>query len=251
MKQPSMNIQSVAGGNGWQWIVAAFGLFKKNPLIWIVLHLVLMLIGVTLSMLPVIGPYLLYLLTPLLLGGIMTAAKDIESGQDIEIAQLFRGFRQNTSHLITVGGVYLVGQVVISGVMMTLGGPEFQQALKVGVEGIDPASITPEVASRILTALLAGTALFVPLAMATWFSPALVILDNQPGFAALGESVRACLRNMQAFLVYGVVSLLLLIVASIPFGLGLIVWIPVMVLTIYTSYRNVFATAAKPERTPA
>ncbi|MBI3528767.1 MAG: hypothetical protein HY067_12450 [Betaproteobacteria bacterium] len=246
-----MNIQSVPASRGWQWIVAAFSLFKKNPLIWIVLHLILILIGAGLSILPVIGPYLLYLLTPLLLGGLMTAANDIESGQDIEIAHLFRGFRQNTLHLITVGGVYLVGQVVISGVMIMLGGPEFQQALRVGVEGIDPVSITPEVATRILMALLVGMALFVPLAMATWFSPALVILDNQSGFAAMGESVRACLRNMQPFLVYGIFSLLLLIVASIPFGLGLVLWIPVMVVTMYTSYRDIFATAATPEQATA
>jgi uncharacterized membrane protein len=246
-----MNIQSVPAGRGWQWIVAAFSLFKKNPLIWIVLHLILILIGAGLSILPVIGAYLLYLLTPLLLGGLMSAAKDIDSGQDIEIAHLFRGFRQNTSHLITVGGVYLVGQVVISGVMIMLGGPEFQQALRVGVDGIDPASITPAVATRILTALLVGMALFVPLAMATWFSPALVILDNQSGFAAMGESVRACLRNMQPFLAYGIFSLLLLIVASIPFGLGLVLWIPVMVLTMYTSYRDVFSTAATPEQATA
>lgn len=239
-----MNIQVVPAGRGWQWIVEAFRLFRKNPVIWIVLHLILILVGLGLSFLPVVGPYLLYLLTPLLLGGLMTAAKDIESGQDIEIAHLFRGFRQNTSHLITVGGVYLVGQVLISGTMITLGGPEFQQALKVGVEGIDPATITPEVASRIMMALLVGMALFIPLAMATWFSPALVILDGQPAFAAMGASVRACLRNTLPFLVYGVFSLLLLIVASIPFGLGLILWIPVMVLTIYTSYRDVFAAPA-------
>jgi len=248
MKEPSMNMKNVPAGRGWQWIVAAFNLSKKNPLIWIVLHLTLILIAVGLNMLPLIGPYLLYLLTPLLLGGLMSAARDTESGEDIEIAHLFRGFRQNTSHLITVGGVYLVGQVVISGVMIMLGGPELQQALRVGVEGIDPASITPEVATRILTALLVGSALFVPLAMATWFSPALVILDNQSAFAAMGDSLRASLRNMRPFLVYGAFSLLLLIVASIPFGIGLILWIPVMVLTIYTSYRDIFPTAAAPEQ---
>jgi uncharacterized membrane protein len=241
-----MNMKSVPAGRGWQWIVAGFALFKRNALIWIVLHLILILIAVGLNILPLIGPYLLYLLTPLFLGGLMSAAKDTESGQDLEIAHLFRGFRQNTSHLITVGGVYLVGQVVISGVMIMLGGPEFQQALRAGVEGIDPASITPEVATRILMALLVGSALFVPLAMATWFSPALVILDNRSAFAAMGESLRASLRNMRPFLVYGVFSLLLLIVASIPFGLGLVLWIPVTVLTIYTSYRDIFPSAATP-----
>ena len=240
----SMNIQSVPAGRGWQWIAAAVGLFKKNALIWIVLHLILVLIGAGLSILPMIGPYLLYLLTPLFLGGLMTAANDIQSGQSIEIAHLFRGFRQNTSHLITVGGVYLVGQVVISGVMIMLGGPEFQEALKVGVDGIDPTKITPEVATRILMALLVGTSLFVPLTMATWFSPTLVILDGVPAFAAMGASARACLRNMQPFLVYGVFSLLLLVVAAIPFGIGLVLWIPVMVLTMYTSYRDIFAPTA-------
>ena len=136
-----MNIQSVPAGRGWQWIVAAFSLFKKNPLIWVVLHLILILIGAGLSH-PAgdRSPICCYLLTPLLLGGLMSAAKDIESGQDIEIAHLFRGFRQNnTLHLITVGGVYLVGQVVISGVMIMLGGPEFQQARRrSGVEGHRP-----------------------------------------------------------------------------------------------------------------
>ena len=240
----AMNIQIVPAGRGWQWIAAAVGLFKKNALIWIVLHLLLVLIGAGLSILPMIGPYLLYLLTPLFLGGLMTAANDIQSGQNIEIAHLFRGFRQNTSHLITVGGVYLVGQVVISGVMIMLGGPEFEEALKVGVDGIDPTKITPEVATRILMALLVGTSLFVPLTMATWFSPTLVILDGVPAFAAMGASVRACLRNMQPFLVYGVFSLLLLVVAAIPFGIGLVLWIPVMVLTMYTSYRDIFAPTA-------
>lgn len=241
-----MNIRSVPAGRGWQWIAEAFALFKQNAAIWIVLNLILVLIGVGLGSLPMIGPYLLYLLTPLFLGGLMTAANDLQSGQNIEIAHLFRGFRQNTSHLITVGGVYLVGQVVISGVMIMLGGPEFQEALKVGVDGIDPASITPEVAARILMALLVGTSLFVPLAMATWFSPTLVILNGAPPFAAMGASVRACLRNMPAFLVYGVVSLLLLVVATVPFGIGLVLWIPVMVLTMYTSYREIFAATEAP-----
>ena len=67
----------------------------------------------------------------------------------------------------------------------------------------------------------------------------------------MGDSVRACLGNMRPFLAYGVFSLLLLIVASIPFGIGLVLWVPVMVLTMYTSYRDIFAIAATPERASA
>jgi uncharacterized membrane protein len=237
-----MKIRSVAPGRGWQWIVAAFQLFRKNPLIWVVLNMALTLIGVGLSLLPVIGAYVLYLLTPVFLGGIMAAAKDLEAGQDIEIAHLFRGFHHNAAHLVTVGGVYLVGQVVISGVMLTVGGPEFQEAVTAGIGALDASTLTPEGTRRVLQAMLVGTALFVPLAMAVWFAPALVILDDQPGFQALWTSLLGCLRNAMPLLLYSIVSSVLLLFAVIPFGLGLILWIPVMLLTIYTSYRDVFVT---------
>ena len=238
-----MKIRSVAPGRGWQWITAAFQLFRKNPLIWMVLNLVLMLVGVGLSVLPVIGAYMLYLLTPVFLGGIMAAAKDLEAGEDIEIAHLFRGFRHNAAHLVTVGGVYLVGQVVISGVMLTVGGQEFQEAVKGGIGALDASALTPEGTRRVLQAMLVGTLLFVPLAMAVWFAPALVILDDQPGFQALWSSLLASLRNALPLLLYSIVSAVLLLFAVIPFGLGLILWIPVMLLTIYTSYRDVFVSS--------
>ena len=237
-----MKIRKLAPGRGWQWITAAFHLFRRNPLIWLVLNLALLLIGVGLSVLPVVGPYMLYLLTPVFLGGIMAAATDLEAGQEIEIAHLFRGFRQNAAHLVTVGGVYLVGQVVISGVMLTIGGPEFQEAVRAGIGALDAPTLTPEGTRRVLQAMLVGTLLFVPLAMAVWFAPALVILDNQPGFQALWTSMLASARNAVPLLLYSIVSSVLLLLAVIPFGLGLILWIPVMLLTIYTSYRDVFVS---------
>jgi uncharacterized membrane protein len=92
----------------------------------------------------------------------------------------------------------------------------------------------------VLQAMLVGSLLFVPLAMAVWFAPALVILDEQPGFLALWLSLLACVRNALPLLLYSLVSSLLLLLALIPFTLGLILWIPVMLLTIYTSYRDVF-----------
>lgn len=238
-------MQKVPAARGWVWVTAAFGLFRRNPLIWTTLIFVLLLIGVGLLMLPVIGAYVLYLLTPVFLAGIISAAHDLESGKDIEIAHLFHGFRRNSTQLVTVGGVYLVGQVVISGVMLSIGGPEFREMVARGMADVDATQLTPEALSRITTAMLMGMALFVPLAMATWFAPALVLLGNQPGFRAMVFSVMACLRNVLPFLIYGVLTFILLMLAVIPFGLGLILWIPVMLLTMYTSYRDVFTTPAE------
>ena len=60
-------IRRVAIGRGWGWIAEAFGLFRRSPVIWIALHLVLLLIAFGLFMIPRLGIYLVYLLWPLLL----------------------------------------------------------------------------------------------------------------------------------------------------------------------------------------
>jgi uncharacterized membrane protein len=240
-----MTIRRVPPGRGWQWIVQAFALFRKNPLMWLVLNLVLVAIGWVLGKVPVAGSYVLYLLAPIFLAGIMAACRDLEAGNDIEIGHLFRGFRQNTPQLVTVGGVHLVGQVLISGLMLSIGGPEFQEIAQ-GGEVADPATIAPETRQRILLALLVSLSLYLPLAMAVWFAPALAILDSQQGFRALVFSLIAGLRNILPFLVYSLASTVLFVLAVIPFGVGLVLWLPVMVLTMYTSYRDVFVAAPAP-----
>jgi hypothetical protein len=237
-----MPFRRVPFGHGWRWIAQAFALFRRNPLIWIVLNLVLLLIVLSADMLPVIGLYLVYLLTPLFLAGLMTACRDADAGQEIEIAHLFAGFRQNASQLVTVGGVYLVGNVAIAGVAMYVGGTELGEVMQAAAEGA-PERIEPEVANKAATAVLLAAALFVPLAMAVWFAPALVILDRVPAPRALVLSMRACLANLLPFLLYGALMSALLLAALLPLFVGLAVWMPVAVISAYTSYRDVFAPA--------
>jgi uncharacterized membrane protein len=82
--------------------------------------------------------------------------------------------------------------------------------------------------------------LLVPLAMAAWFAPALVMLRGVGAGEALQASFLGCLRNMWPFLVYGVLLLLLIIVALVPFGLGLLVLAPVMLGSIYAGYKDIY-----------
>jgi uncharacterized membrane protein len=42
-------------------------------------------------------------------------------------------------------------------------------------------------------------------------------------------------------LIYGLIYIAASVVASIPFGLGWVVLVPVTLLTVYTSYKDVFA----------
>jgi len=79
-------------------------------------------------------------------------------------------------------------------------------------------------------------------AMVIWFATALVVFRNVAPVEALKASFAASLKNAVPFLAYGVLYLVAAIVASIPFGLGWILLVPVLMLTMYVSYKDVFAS---------
>jgi uncharacterized membrane protein len=234
-----MEPRQVAAGQGWQWIVEGFDLFKKSPIIWVVLFIILFLIALALNFIPLLGPLVLYVLSPVFGGGLMLGCKAQHDGEELEIAHLFAGFKKNTNTLIVLGGVYLVGQIFIFGLMFLLGGSAIFSMMMRGGQH-DLAAITASMSSLLL-AVLVALALYVPLAMALWFAPALAVFNDAQPVVALKTSFNACLKNIVPFLVYGIILFGLSIIAAIPFGLGLLVLVPVIFTSIYTSYRDVFA----------
>ena len=92
----------------------------------------------------------------------------------------------------------------------------------------------------LLLAMLLSLALSVPLFMALWFAPALVFFNNMLPLPALKASFNACLKNTLAFVVYGLIVLVLMFFAALPVGLGFLVLIPVLAGSIYASYQDVF-----------
>jgi uncharacterized membrane protein len=52
------------------------------------------------------------------------------------------------------------------------------------------------------------------------------------------------MRNVPPFLVYGMLGILFAIVASIPFGLGWLVLLPVYAASMYASYKDIFGEPA-------
>jgi uncharacterized membrane protein len=68
----------------------------------------------------------------------------------------------------------------------------------------------------------------------------LVIFAIAIAIDAIRQSFSGCLTNIVVPIVFATLYLVSAIVASIPFGLGWIVLMPVLVLTMYTSYKDVF-----------
>ena len=233
--------RTVAAGRGWDWIVEAFALFRKQPGKWILTAVVLGVLFVVLSMIPILGSFATALLFPIFGGGLMLGCKDLDRGVPFELEHLFAGFRQKTGDLVMVGAFNLIGWVVIVfAVVAVIGGGVFMGVMRGDLEGASQSI------ASLLAAMLLIAGLTLPLYMATWFAPVLIVLQDMSAGAALKASFFACLRNWMPFLVYSVVLLVLGIVAAIPLGLGYLVLIPVLAASVYTAYRDIFCAGQEP-----
>ena len=155
-------------------------------------------------------------------------------------ADAFAGFRHRFGTLAAVGAAYLVGMIAIVFLASIVSG--------VGMFSVLRGATTPEqLATFGLTlalAVLIVLGLMVPLLMAIWFAPALVVFHDLGAGAAMKASFLGCLKNMLPFLLYGILLTIASVIASIPLLLGWLVLGPVLVASIYTSYRDIYFTAA-------
>lgn len=235
-----MDFARVPAMNGWNWIAGGFQLFRQSPVIWIVLFLIYLLVGMGLSIIPVVGPIMLNLLAPVFIAGFMVGCRALDAGEDLEINHLFEGFKYNTAQLITVGGIYLAGMLLVVGVIFVSGGSEAMKAVLAQHPGQSGDVAMANPGEGFLLATLLGLSLLLPLVMAYWFAPPLALFHNLKAVEAMKLSLAACLSNWRPFLVYSLFSVVLMILAALPFGLGLLVMIPTMTASLYVSYKDIF-----------
>ncbi|OOZ37057.1 hypothetical protein BOW51_04265 [Solemya velesiana gill symbiont] len=226
---------SVPAGNGWRWITKGFGLFRQNPVAWILALVVWIVILLILSMVPLVGSLATTLLSPVIGAGFMIGCSAQDRGEDFTVSHLFSGFQQNFGQLVLVGVLYLVGAVVIMMDVFSVVGAEMM-TLQDPAAG---AAVMPDYTFFMLPVSIAFM-LFIPLFMAYWFAPALVALDGLSAVAAMKLSFLGALKNVLPFLVYGLASLVLGVLAAIPVFLGFLVLIPVITASIYVAYRDIY-----------
>jgi hypothetical protein len=249
-----MEVQLVAASKGWQWIVDGFALFRKNPAMWIAITLILGVIWVVSMIIPLLGPLLFNLFSPLFFAGLMVGCRALENGEALEIGHLFAGFKDRAAPLVTIGGVYLVGTIVVVGVVLVIAGGSMLPSV-LSKSGTDIETLRAALRSMAL-ALAVGAAIYLPLIMLIWFAPLLVMFDGMTPLAAMKLSFAACLKNTLPFTVYGLAILGLWIVMSLPAAMGivgallvmalLVTSIPVLICSIYASYRDIFVARDAP-----
>lgn len=224
-------------GHGWLWLKGGFWHFRQNPFAWILALVAWMLASIGLSWIPYVGSFLVTLVSPLVSAGFLVGAAAQEDGGDFRVEHLLAGFSHNPGQLVLLGVLYLLGVMLaglviglgVFGVVATLGALDNPQVLDAIAQG-----------PLFLLGILLGLLLALPLVMAYWFAPALVALDGFSAVTAMKLSFQGCWKNFVPFLVYGGLGLLLLLAGVLPLGLGLLVVMPMIIASLYVSYRDIY-----------
>lgn len=231
-------IKSLPASAGIDWIKDAFNLFKMSPFIWIVLVVLWFVLNIVGQIIPIIGPIAMSLLYAVFVAGFMLGCAALERGEALEIGHLFAGFKNNTGSLIGLGAIYLGLGILIAIVFFVL---IFSSAGGLEVFS-DPESVNPAdiFNTGFLIALLIGLLLFIPIAMMFWFAPALISLGGVSLIDSLKMSFLGCLKNILPMFLFGLVMMVLAVIATIPLGLGWLVLLPMGMAAFYTAYRSIY-----------
>ena len=233
----------VDSGRGAAWIGASWRLFKDAPGSWVACFLIFVVLMFLLAIIPILGNIVGALISPFLIAGMMVGCRELERNEELTVSHLFSGFSKNSGPLLVLGllefGLSLVVMLIAALVIFLSVGAMFLGVL--AGQTPDPgATLDPGFWIGALTMILIVVALFIPVTMAVWFAPALVVLDNVEPWTAIKWSFFACLKNIWPFTIYGLVMFVLAIVASIPFALGWLILGPMVIASVYTSYRDIF-----------
>ncbi|MFK8031067.1 MAG: BPSS1780 family membrane protein [Gammaproteobacteria bacterium] len=224
--------RAVPAGRGITWIAEAFGLFKAFPMPWVTTGLTLFGLSMLSGLIPVAGGVFNTVVTSLVLSGIVLGCAAQEFGEEYSVNYLFVGFNKPQKiialSLIYVGVMYTILILVLGPLGRTI------------VMGkLDPAVLEQQLEAQSANMLIV-IALMLPVFMATWFAIALITLHGLSVLDAMRLSFLGSLRNLLPMLLFSVALGFLFFIAVLPFFLGLLIMYPIMLISTYTAYRDIF-----------
>jgi len=205
--------RSTSAGRGWAWIVDAWKLVLQQLWLWIGIMLLMSMMLFAVALIPFVGAILQVLFWPVLVAGIVIGCAALDRGEKLELNHLFAGFQQSTGTLIGVGALSLLGTLFVMLIVAVIMGASLFTVMA-GVE--DPTLV----GTAVLLSFLLFLALLLPVIMATWFAPPLVVFHDLGALESIKASFFGCLKNIVPFLIYSVVIIVFMLgAAAVGFGI--------------------------------
>jgi uncharacterized membrane protein len=241
---PAIQVRSVDAGRGAAWLSEGWRLFTADVGPWLLIVIIGFVLNVVLAFIPVLGSIASHLLYPILMGGLMLGCRAVDRGEPLTVAHLFAGFGPRAGPLLIVAVIYIGVTIailcVVAAIIVAFFGAAVFAHLWSGRESLSSAEALGGIALMLAVASLLFLLLYLPLVMAVWFAPALIVFRGVEPLEAMKLSFTGSLENILPSLIYGIVWIILAIVASVPLLLGWLVLGPVTVASIYASYCDIF-----------
>ncbi|WP_339769982.1 BPSS1780 family membrane protein [uncultured Paraglaciecola sp.] len=215
------------------WLREGKQQFKRAPGPWVTCMLIWFAFSLLMSFIPVVGQVLSGLLNYVFIAGLMLGCYEAQQGGAFTSQYMFAGFKHNVAKLVGLG---VVSMVVSGGIMWLALGDMYPAMLSGNLETI-PADVDIK---GLLLSILIASLLLIPLMMGLWFAPVLIIRHDLSIFAALRLSFVACFINTLPFFWYGLILIPMLLFGMFTLGLGLLIVLPVIMISIYASYVQIF-----------
>ncbi len=248
-----MNVRTLPARHGLLWLIAGWRLLRRYPRQMTSITLAYFLVVLIVNLIPFIGPFLLPLALPMLTALLGNACRALDHDQPLTRDILSAGLEAQRTILLRLGGLHLLGSVILLLASQPL-------MIELNPDQSKAAEQLADLLSHLGLFLLLAT----PVVMAFWFAPLLASWHGVSAVKALFFSFVASWRNWRAFTVYGLVILgmgiilpgVLIVIASffMPSMTGVLALFarmalvlllgPVLISSIYISYRDVFSEAA-------
>lgn len=223
------DVRKVSASAGAEWLLGGFGLLRKSPFGFGLLGAIFGLLSAGIGLLSLASPTLILplqlvmmLLGPLLIAGMIWAAREVDLGRSAQPGQLLRGVQDGKSGrlLATLLPQIAAGLVAVL-LLFVLVGPQQLQHL-VGVMeqaqsgAADPSSFSGFPVGRLFLWLLLVLVIGVLAGFFTFTAIADMMFTSSGAIEAMKRSFRACLRNLGAMIVFFV----LLIITAVALGIA-------------------------------
>lgn len=207
------------------------------------------------------------LLMPIGIGGLMIGCHQKSGNGLLKFKHLFAGIKSDGKELLVLSLIYALASisiVIATRYLLLLGGIDVAAAFPDNVDQLTNEQLLEWMRSKELSSLypifinsLISLFLMIPLFMAYWFAPALIVLKKMTAIDSMKLSFIACRSNLRTFLIYGLlfvsylmlfllfISILAAIIpplAGIAILMGILLIIAISIATIYTAYIDIFVS---------
>ncbi len=205
-------IRTVDPGAGINWLQAGWVGFKAGGALLIGMVFVTLLVLLFLFRIPWLGVLLVPVVATFLFAGMLQSLRRQATGRAMQFDDLWSVFgdQDRMVHLAIVSLVPLLGSL-----------------LRAALEGGFIGGLAGALVSVVVIALV-------------YFAVPLVLFRNMEAPLALKASFEGVLANLPAVIVFWIACIVLLVIAVLPVGLGLLVLVPVLLGAAYEAYAEIY-----------